>query len=248
MRLAAKSSLRKTWLELGLLFLPGIPAYLWIWNKWSGDRLANFQLITYLYILTGALWIGLRRYHLGELGINLKGISLSLSVGGAILFGRWLIIHSVDWSAHPGPLTIEKVVGDLFFYFFCVGLVEELVFRGLIYRLLEDWRGGRWAVVGSSIGFVFWHIFGQGILLGIAMFFIGLIFGVIRRKAGGILGLIIIHALWDIESAWLVASSNADILSPGGYALVNRPMALAGTLIMIAPAVLLSVLAKDQDS
>src|SRR5512141_1552263 len=94
-------------------------------------------------------------------------------------------------------------------------LLEELLFRGLIYRLLEDWRGPRWAVWGSSAGFLLWHVFGQGLLIGFATLLIGLLFALLRRRGGGILGLVVLHALWDLETVLLVADSNAAILGSG---------------------------------
>ena len=65
-------------LEFGVLFLPSIPAYLWIWPNVSGAREQAFQIGVYLYFLAGALWIGLRRWNLSQLGLNWKGLGLSL--------------------------------------------------------------------------------------------------------------------------------------------------------------------------
>ena len=62
------------------------------------------------------------------------------------------------------------------------------------------------AIWGSSFGFLLWHVFGQGPLAGMATFVIGLLFALIRWRAGGILGLIIFHGLWDLETVWLVTN------------------------------------------
>jgi len=203
----------KSLLEVGVMFLPAIPAYLWVWPNLTGRALDVFQVITYVYVLAGTAFIGRRRYSWDELGINGKGLWLTLGCGVAILAGRLLIILSIDWAVQPAQLTWLGLVGKLLFYFGLVGLVEELLFRGLIYRLLEDWRGVRWAIWGSSIGFMLWHIFGQGPLAGVATFVIGLLFALIRWRAGGIVGLIILHGLWDLETVLLVADSNAQIFS-----------------------------------
>jgi membrane protease YdiL (CAAX protease family) len=157
--------------------------------------------------------IGLRRWSLNELGVNRNGLGLSLACGLALLTGRLLAILSIDFNLEPPYLTLTGMVGDILFYFLLVGLVEELLYRGLVYRALDEWLGVRWAIWGSSLGFGLWHIFGQGPLIGIATLLIGLIFALIRWRAGGILGLIVIHALWDLQAVWLVASSNADILT-----------------------------------
>jgi membrane protease YdiL (CAAX protease family) len=155
-----------------------------------------FQVIAYVYILVGTLYIGLRRWNWDQLGMNRRGLWLTLACGLLILVGRLLIIFSIDWAVHPPQLTWLRLLGSLVYYFGLVGLVEELLFRGLIYRLLEDWRGARWAIWGSSFGFLLWHVFGQGPLVGLATFVIGLLFALIRWRAGGILGLIVLHGLW----------------------------------------------------
>ncbi len=45
--------------------------------------------------------------------------------------------------------------------------------------------------------------------------FIGLVFALLRWRVGGILGLIVLHGLWDLHAVLLVADSNAQVLSWG---------------------------------
>jgi len=220
-------------LEIGIMLLPAIPAYLWVWPNLKGSQNDFFQVIVYLYILAGTLFIGLRRWNWSQLGLNRKGIGLTLACGLAILAGRLMIILSIDWDVRPAALTWLRLAGSLAFYIGLVGLVEELLFRGLIYRLLEDWRGVRWAIWGSSIGFGLWHIFGQGPLIGIATLVIGLLFAQIRWRAGGIVGLIGLHGLWDLESVWLVSDANSAILSPGAVAFRYPVLVYLGTALLL---------------
>ena len=198
-------------LEVVILFLPAIPAYLWIWPVLSGTEEFIFQCLVYAYILAGTLWIGLRCWNLAQLGLNAKGLWLCLACALVILVGRLMLILSVKWTIHPTQYSWIGLIGQVLFYFGLVGLVEELLFRGLVYRAIEDWVGPRWAIWGSAFGFMLWHIFGQGPLVGIATFFIGLIFALIRWRAGGILGLIVLHALYDLESVLLVSDSNDQV-------------------------------------
>ena len=220
-------------LEIGILFLPALPAYLWIWPNLNVSQNDLFQAFVYVYILAGTVYIGRRRWSWDELGVNRNGLRLSLACGVVILTARLLIIRGIEWSVQPPPLTWLNLVGSLLFYFFLVGLVEELLFRGLLYRLLEDWGGVRWAIWGSSFGFLLWHIFGQGLVVGMATFLIGLLFALIRWRAGGILGLIVIHALWDLETVLLVADSNAAILGPELFSFKNLTMIRLGTILLI---------------
>jgi len=226
--------------ELGLLFLPAIPAYLWVWPNLQGSQIDIFQVIVYLYVLAGTLFIGLRRWNWSQLGLNRHGIGLTLVCGLAILAGRLMIILSVDWAVHPVELTWLRLIGDLLFYFGLVGLVEELLFRGLIYRLLEDWRGARWAIWGSGFSFGLWHIFGQGPLVGLVTALIGLLFAQIRWRGGGIVGMIVLHGLWDLETVWLVADANSAIHNPGAVTFRYPALVNLGTLLLLLVPVYLA--------
>jgi membrane protease YdiL (CAAX protease family) len=118
-------------------------------------------------------------------------------------------------------------------------MVEELLFRGIIFRLLEDWKGIQWAIWGSSVAFGFWHFFGQGPIVGVATMFIGLLFALLRWRSGGIVGLIVLHALWDLETVWLVNDSNAAILDINKIALANPVMTWLGfALLVLVPVYL----------
>jgi membrane protease YdiL (CAAX protease family) len=220
-------------LETGLLFLPAIPAYLWMWPNVSGTSEWIAQVVTYVYILGGTLIIGLRRWGPGDLGVNRSGIGLSLACGAVLLAGRLLIIRTVDFGLKRPVYSPAGLVGQILYYFGLVGLVEELLFRGLIYQALKEWLGLRWAIWGTSIGFVLWHIFGQGPLVGAAGFLLGLIFALMRWRAGGILGLILVHGLYDLESALLVSNSSQEILDLSQVAIGSLFQAYLGFALML---------------
>jgi membrane protease YdiL (CAAX protease family) len=227
-------------IEVGILFLPSIPAYLWVWPNLQGTRETVFQVLVYLYVLAGAVFIGRRRWSWNELGINRNGIWLSLGCALAFVAARLLIIKGVAWKVSPAPLSIAGLAWDIFYYFALVGLVEELLFRGLVYRALEDWLGGaghkhaaRGAIWGSAFGFMLWHIFGQGPLLGISSLVIGLAFALIRWQAGGIVGLIVLHALWDLESILLVAGDNSTLFSQGYPSVTSPGLLWLGTALLV---------------
>jgi len=221
--------------EIGVLFLPAIPAYLWVWPNLSGKSLDVFQIIVYLYILGGTAWIIHRHWSLAQVGVNLRGLAPSLALTALILAGRQLIILSIDWIATPETQTAWQVTGNVAYYFALVGLTEELLFRGLIYTTLESWRGARWAVWGSSLGFLLWHIFGQGIIIGLTTFVIGLAFALFRLRLGGIIGLIILHALWDLQAVLQIGGSNSEILQQL-YPKISHPGWLRlGTILMLLP-------------
>lgn len=96
-----------------------------------------------------------------------------------------------------------QFVYDLVQKIFAVALMEEVIFRGFIYKLLLDINGKEWfAIVVSSVLFGFFHIFNGNIFQVITTAFIGFVFCVCRNKIKGctLLSLIIMHGVYD----WLI--------------------------------------------
>jgi membrane protease YdiL (CAAX protease family) len=226
-------------LELGLMFLPGIPAYIWVWPNLKGTALDVFQILVYFYILVGTIFIGRRRWGWSALGVNRQGIGLSLACGLALLLGRQLVLLSVDWGIAAPSYGWFALLGQALYYIGLVGLVEELLFRGLVYRALEEWRDVRWAIWGSSLGFVLWHIFGQGLLVGATTFVLGLIFALMRWRAGGIIGLILVHGLYDLQGVLQISGSTEEIMGrPAPQLLYPWLLRLGFALMLLTPVYL----------
>lgn len=197
-------------LEIGILLLPSIPAYLYIWPNVQGIHWWVTQSLAYLYVLGGTLWIGLRRWTPAQLGLEQQGLWLGIAAGLVLVAGRTLVILSIDWQEPAPTFSLPRILWELIFYFGFVGLTEELLFRGLIYHLLEEWKGYQWAIWGSALGFALWHVFGQGPLIALAMVFYGLTFALLRWRAKGILGLILAHGLVDFTSAQMLPDFEAS--------------------------------------
>jgi uncharacterized protein len=185
-------------IEILIMFLPAIPAYLWMWPAISPtDWLMPVQIGVYLYFLAGSLLIGLRRWNFDQLGLNRRGWGVSLTCGGIFILALIAGRLAINVPIAPKPLTFQSLVFDILFYFGMVGLVEELLFRGVIYRALLDWRGVRLAIWGSALAFGVYHVGWQGVIGGVGTFICGLFLAAIRWRAGGIMGLIVIHGLYD---------------------------------------------------
>jgi membrane protease YdiL (CAAX protease family) len=201
-------------IEVGVMFLPAIPAYLWLWPSVSGTAwLKPVQLAVYAYFLAGTLLIGLRRWNLDQLGLNSDGLGLSLACGLAFVVGRILVVVATDLPWKLQPIALRLIVFDVVFYFGLVGFIEELLFRGLMYRALDDWHGARLAIWGTALVFGLYHVGGQGPLGGLGTLIAGVVFGAIRWRAGGILGLIIAHGLSDVTSLWMLPNLDLQHLS-----------------------------------
>lgn len=233
--------------EVCILFLPAIPAYLWMWPNLEGAPLDVADLLTHLYILAGTLFISLRRWNAGQLGLNRKGLWPSLIFGAAILLGRTLSILSVDWGRPAPVLTPAQLVGDFIYYIAVVGFVQEFLFRGLLYRAFADWLGTTWAIWGTTIGFVLFHIFGWGPLHGLGMLLYGLIFGLLRWRAGGIWGLVLIHGAMDFFAAIMLP--DLDVTGLGQPQLPYPALGFLGfALLLLVPLVLWKFYPSKRDT
>ena len=210
--------------EVVILFLPGIPATIWLWpNVENTDWLAPVQVMVYLYFLAGCLVIGRRRWTWDQLGLNRGGLGLSLISGAVLIVGRILITLSVTWPGGSPAVTIGQLLGDIVFYFVFVGFIEELLFRGVIYRAFDEWRGARWAIWGSAAMFGVYHAGWQGVAaVGTLLF--GVIFAVIRWRAGSLVGLVIVHGSMDVIAA---------LLLPGFEMQQLRQVTLSSPLMLI---------------
>jgi membrane protease YdiL (CAAX protease family) len=127
----------------------------------------------------------------------------------------------------------------MFFYFALVGFIEELLFRGLVYRALYDWHGSGLAILGSSIGFALWHVGWAG-PMAITHFILGLVFALARWRGGGILGLIISHGLFDLVAVELPLPVNIETIDQAlQLTIANRIPIIVGDVLLLALVVFL---------
>jgi membrane protease YdiL (CAAX protease family) len=225
-------------LEVSVMFLPAIPAYLWLWPNVTETSAWIANALSDLYIIAGSLVVGLHRWSLDALGVNRKGLWLGLACGLAIVAGRSLVILSVDWNLSPPQFSPLRLVGEFVFDFALVGIGQELLYRGLIYRAFEEWRGTRWAIWGSSICFGFWHL-GGGPLIIIATALYGLIFALLRWRTASILGAILMHGLMDFVGVLLLPNTDVVSVSLSRPNILQPSWMIFGLILIMAPPIYL---------
>ena len=111
-------------------------------------------------------------------------------------------------------LTLNYTIPETVLYIFtmfCVGFLEELIFRGLLFRAMEE-NSFRWAVVVSSVTFGFGHIInlfnGSGAELIPSLLQIvyataaGFMFTMIYCKTKSLILCIVTHGLFNALSAF----------------------------------------------
>lgn len=232
------SSAQSALVELGILFLPGIPAVIWLWPRLSETEWNTpVQAAVYVYLIAGAFFIGLRRWNWDQLGLNRQGIGFALACGAIVILGRILVLLATSIPLSFQFATIERALGETVYYFLLVGLGEELIFRGLMYRALHEWRGTRWAIWGSSLGFGLFHLGHIDPTIVVAVF-IGALFAAIRWRTGGIIGLIVVHALVDLSVVAIVPDLSMAYLV-GEVQIQNWFLVALGYAMMVGVGVYL---------
>ncbi|MCI1217983.1 CPBP family intramembrane glutamic endopeptidase [Bifidobacterium crudilactis] len=170
----------------------------------------------------------------GRMGGLLRGgamgsFSLALCVLVLALLGSYRII-SVDTSYNPWL--------DLLTLGLTAGIAEEIIMRGIVLRLLEEWLGSWVAIAISAALFGFMHLGNQdGTLWGATAIAIeaGLLFGAIYIVTRSLWWCIGLHMMWNItqgpvfgsvvsgtgeQQSWLVSRwSGPEILTGGQFGL-----------------------------
>lgn len=137
----------------------------------------------------------LPRQFLWGVGIGLA--SLSLFVLLPLIFGvpAWAVLSGK--APTPGIIPMRVV-----FYLFFVGPVEELIFRGYLFRRLEELTKGPWQqCLVSALLFGLWHFPASHSLINVLYcgaigFFFGMFY--IRKKDCSLLSLGLAHGLHDL--------------------------------------------------
>lgn len=176
-----------------------------------------------------------------ETGVGLAaGVALSLSVIGALAAaGAFQIIGSNSWTVVFKPMA-ELVL---------VAVFEELLFRAIMLRILQQSLGTRWALAISSVMFALAHfpndgVSALGLLITVAA---GWMFGVAYLRTGRLWLTAGLHFAWNfvtgtvfslpvsggVAKGWIIArTSGPEWLSGGVYGLE----ASAVTLLAVVAA------------
>ena len=192
------------------LLLTQIPNFIFNAGSLAGTALYCAGQLIMLFIICKLLSTVPGKDQKVSIGTRVVVPAICLIVlSGATIFG----------SAHISTPIIELVILFIF-----VGPVEELIFRGYMQSRLNDsfgcphrffsinWGAG---IIITSLLFGLWHVFKNpfnpvmgnyslSLLSGFGAFFMGLILGVIREKAGSIVAPAILHSTFDFVMEFII--------------------------------------------
>lgn len=146
------------------------------------------------------------------------------------LGGHWEInpLNAADRNA--------TITGAIFFYGLATGIVEELIFRGIIMGCLEKRFNIRIAIIIPSVLFGLLHIIGNDldfvsiIQLLIAGSIVGVLFSLIAYESNSIWNNAIVHGIWNMAviGGILYIGNEADSSSIFNFILDNKSFLISG--------------------
>lgn len=204
-------------------------------------------------IIAGILYVALTLFGVNILSNKVLKVSLlELRIPKFSLKGIWVIaavlmpmivlilsmITGGHWKINlfGTETTLEIITSAIVFYGLAAGIVEEVVFRGVIMGCLER-RFNIWiAVIIPSILFGVVHIIGNEldflsvIQLLIAGSIVGILFSLVAYESNSIWNNAMIHAVWNmvIIGGILHIGSEADGNSILNFVLKNKSFLISG--------------------
>lgn len=166
------------------------------------------------------------------------------------LGGEWV---ALDASAID---KAELIVGGVCFYSIAAGIVEEMVFRGVVMGLLERQFHLKIAVLVPSVAFGLVHIIGNELSvpsmlqLVAAGTFVGIMFSLIELHSGNFWNNALVHALWNMSTVGLMhigtepydAAVFTYVLRSKSMAVTGGDFGIEASVISIAGYIIVSAL------
>lgn len=149
----------------------------------------------------------------------------------AMLAGGHWQINTFDTET-----TLAMITAAVFFYGFATGIVEEIIFRGVIMGSLEKRFNIKVAIIIPSVLFGMLHIIGNDldffsvIQLLIAGSIVGVLFSLIAYESNSIWNSAVVHGVWNmaIIGGILYIGKSADSSSIFNFVLKNKSFLLSG--------------------
>ncbi len=200
----------------GLLQMVGVPSVICI--IFNGAGYIALTLIAVKLFCEKVMHVDLAELGITGFSIKTKWILIAFLLPIAVVAVYLLLIPGEYVSAGMDRKTIvETLLAGVFCTGFGAGFVEEIVFRGVIFRSLQKAFNTKIGVIAPSLLFGIVHILGMDfsvvscLLVILAGTAVGIMFSMITIDAESVWCNGLVHALWNI------------IIIGGGIAVASQP-------------------------
>lgn len=169
---------------------------------------------------------------------KVKGIWLMVSIFMPVLVVIFSIIAGGYWKINTldRETTLATITSAIVFFGLATGIVEEVIFRGIIMRCLEMRFNIQIAIIVPSVLFGALHIIGNEldfistIQVLIAGSVVGILFSLIAYQSKSIWNNAIVHSIWNMAfvGGILYIGNNTDSSSLFNFVLRNDNFLISG--------------------
>jgi uncharacterized protein len=158
-----------------------------------------WYLLVYLPLLASLIAVmrilGIKPFSIGLVKKNLPVYAASgVILGFALGLAEWFILVPKPLA---GEFTLQAIIGPAFILFFTTGLIEELIFRGVLQHTATDFMGTG-GLIYISIVFAVMHTGHKSVLEVLFVLLVGLCFSWIVRRTGSLIPVIVAHGVTNI--------------------------------------------------
>ena len=146
----------------------------------------------------------LEDYYITKLKINLKWIIIGLLLPLLVVSIYFLLSGDLSLTEYGLSKKLSLITAGVFFIGIGAGIVEEMVFRGIIMNSLNKKYNRKIAIIVPSVLFGFVHILGMNfniascILVVLSGTMVCIMFSLIAEENKSIWNSAIVHILWNI--------------------------------------------------
>lgn len=185
-----------------------------------------------------------------------------VELGAGVVLPIFLYVMFIPGKWEVFPLSPLRMCTTFLKAFGCIGLgaalAEELLFRGVVLKLVEIKFGTKWALILPAVFWAFLHLlsadFSQGVSSFVRVFsvtYVGFVFSVITVATGSIWSSVFFHAMWNfITSGVILVGDKANdhvmfnyVSTRGNVFLTGGENGLDGSVITTICYTLVMVLA-----
>ncbi|WP_440953897.1 lysostaphin resistance A-like protein [Methanosarcina sp. Mfa9] len=143
-----------------------------------------------------------QEFTLEQMGLTLRRLwlffPLAVSMGAVLGYGEYTILQVSVRDALIPDLSLASLLSLAIVMIFFVGLIEELIFRGLLQTRLESFLGPAAGILVASLLFGLMHA-GYGSLTEILYaIFVGVFIGQLYYRTGDLTLVVLIHGFMNI--------------------------------------------------